>query len=392
MKEGVGYWRWEPSRLKRVSELLQKAVEEKVTPGLAVRIACWGEVLLEEAFGFLDAGQRYPATIDALYDLASLTKPLVTASLLMVLVEEGYLSLQDEVTSFLPEVDSSLLKGVTFKHLVTHTSGLPAFISLREKAKTPSEGWRVLFRVPLEAEPGTRYLYSDIGYLLLGAAIERVTGQPLDRAFQLKIATPLGLERSGFWALPGSLDQPIPTVNPDLKGRVAETYSHGEGIPLIGVVHDPNARFLGGVCGHAGLFSNVREVGKMVDHLLLGFKEGVHPLFSPLTVRQMVQNQLPPSLGGHSIGWFTYPNPLHLGSDLFGKGSFSHSGFTGTSVLGDVETGISVVLLTNAVVYNTGKHLRLRRLVHNVVAGAIRGGEGSSIDVTRNPWEGGAPC
>ncbi len=373
MEKKIGNGRWESSRLERVSELLQRAVEEKVTPGLAVRIARWGEVLLEKAFGFLDAHQQYPATVDALYDLASLTKPLVTASLLMVLVEEGCLSLQDEVIPFLPEVDPPLLKGVTFKHLATHTSGLPAFVPLREKAKDPSEGWRALFRIPLEAEPGTRYLYSDIGYLLLGVAIERVTGQPLDKVFQLKIGTPLGLKSSGFVAIPRDPGQPIPAVNPDLEGRVAETYSHREGLPLAGVVHDPNARFLGGICGHAGLFSNVREVGKMVDYLLLGFKEGSHPLFSPLSVRRMVQNQLPPILGGHSIGWFTHPNPLHLGGDLFGEGSFSHSGFTGTSVLGDVETGISIVLLTNAIVYNTGKHLRLRRLVHNVVAGALRG-------------------
>ena len=275
----------------------------------------------------------------------------------MQLVEQGRLHLRQSVHRFFEDEFGPLphLSGLEVRHLLLHTSGLPPV------PRRLAEGVRAITSHAMlhadaddadSAAPRRRlYTYSDTGYILLGEIIARVAGQPLEVCFRIDVAGPLGLKTVGF--LPQG-------------GQVAPT-----GPEPPGTVHDPRARDMGGVAGHAGLFGTASDVLVYAEAI----RTGGNPILSCASVRRMAESQISPAIGFQSYGWFCAGNDYLPQGDLFSDQSYGHSGFTGTALLIDPAFDVSLVLLTNRVVNQDedgSRFLRLRRLWLNAVAASLR--------------------
>lgn len=351
-----------PEWLQLAGVHVQAGLDEGVYQAAVLLVARYGAVGYEAAFGSLMPGGP-PTQPDTLFDLASLTKPCVAAALL-TLVEDGKLSLTQSVAEILPEARGTAIAPVTMKQLATHTAGLPAWKPLHEAGSTVERQIAEILRTPLQHPAGTRYEYSDLGYILLGGIIARASGMELNRYLHERIFAPLGMEDTGY--------RP-PTA---LHGRIAPT-AHSNlrpGAMLIGEVHDENASASGGVSGHAGLFGTAPDLAVFANALL---DHGDGPRLLSLPSLRLVQtNQIPPEIGGHSIGWFTPPNPLLSRGDLLSEETFGHTGFTGTLIVCDPAFDLVVILLTNRVMAGRdGRGIRqVRQRVLNAVASAVRTG------------------
>ncbi|HZO90235.1 MAG TPA: serine hydrolase domain-containing protein [Chthonomonadaceae bacterium] len=353
-------------RLQRAEAVLRRGLAEGVFPAAVYLVMRQGRIAAQGALGLAqpDADPPIPAWLDTVFDMASLTKP-ITATLLLMCVEEGRLHLGQQVADFLPEAAGTPIGPITLRQLATHTSGLPAWKPLY--AATPPSAVVAILAAPLEAEPGTRYTYSDLGYILLGEILARVTGLPLDRLARERIFAPLGMERSGF--CPEATLHPFVAATANCPWRKDQV--------LIGQVHDANAHSMGGISGHAGLFSTAPDMARFA----LAFRNAITaaqldlpPLLGPLARQLAERSQIDPAIGGHSIGWFTPPNGMLPRGDLLSERAYGHTGFTGTLLLFDPETDLTLLLLTNRV-YSSAEGAgigRVRRLFVNAVAGAIR--------------------
>ncbi len=344
--------RFDPSRLKRIETLLQQGVRDKLFPCAVYQVTFRGETLASGAFGIPqpDSEAQRSATLETLFDLASLTKTF-TGVLLLQATEEAKLHLGLRVQDLLSEAALSPVADVTLTQLATHTSGLPPWKPLYRSSQPLKE----ILETPLEAEPGTRYAYSDLGYITLTKILERVYEQPLDRLVLEKIIAPLELTET-FFNPPASLrERTAATANCPFR----------EGKTLVGEVHDANAFSMGGVSGHAGLFSTAGNVTKYV--------QGLHSLLSPLARKKAEQNQIPEAIGGHSIGWFTARNGMLPKGDFLSDRCFGHTGFTGTMLVTDPEHSLTLTLLTNRVYFpaDATRALRLRRYFSNLVGAAL---------------------
>ncbi len=356
--ESLGF---DSERLRRVDALLERGVTEGLFPAAVYAVVRHGKIAAQGAFGLAqpDADSPIPARFDTIFDMASITKP-ITATLLLQAVEAGQLHLGQRVADFLPEAAESPVGPVALRQLATHVSGLPPW-----KPLYTTEASSVLADIlttPLEAEPGTRYAYSDLGYILLGEILTRVTGMTLDRLAQERIFTPLGMASTGF----------CPDTALHLSIAATANCAWRAGQILVGEVHDANAHRLGGVAGHAGLFSNAPNMIRFALAFRNTVPEHLPPL-GPRARRLAETNQVDPTIGGHSIGWFTVPNGMLPRGDLLSERAFGHTGFTGTLLLFDPELDLTLLLLTNRV-YQSGDGtgvLRLRRLFANLIAGSL---------------------
>ncbi len=341
-----------PIFLERGDELLQAGVADGLFTHAVYGLVLGGERLALRAFGQADT--------DTVFDLASLTKPVATATLIMQGVEEGRLHLRQPVARFFEEFGPlPHLSGVEVRHLLLHTSGLPPVPVWPSGAegKSRRELAASVLATPALRPSGTGYTYSDTGYILLGEVAAQVGGQPLDVCFRDRVAGPLGLETLGF----------CPALS--LAGRAAPT-----GTNAAGTVHDPRARDLGGVAGHAGLFGTAAEVLTFAEAV----RTGGGPILSRASVARMRESQVSLSLGAQSLGWFCSGNDYLPSGDLFSDQAFGHSGFTGTALLIDPAFDLSLVLLTNRVVNQAedgSRFLRLRRCWLNTVAAALSSSE-----------------
>jgi CubicO group peptidase (beta-lactamase class C family) len=355
----------DPKRLRHAETLLERGITDKLFPAAVYMVLRHGMIAAKRAFGTAqpDASPPVPATLDTIFDLASVTKPF-TATLLLQCVEAGQLHLAQPVADFLPEAKSAPVAKVALRHLATHTSGLPPWKPLY-KTEAPSALADIL-STPLQAEIGTRYAYSDLGYILLGEILTRVTGHPLDTLVKERILTPCGMTRAGY--------NPAPALRPQIAATAHCPMREGK--ILVGEVHDANAHSLRGVAGHAGLFASAPDLARFalaLRHPATGAHLPVPPILGPLALRLAQENQIEPAIGGHSIGWFTVPNGMLPRGDLFSLRTFGHTGFTGTLLMFDPQHDLTTILLTNRV-YSPEDGLgvlRLRRLFANAVAGAI---------------------
>ncbi len=336
-----------PISLTHGDELLQSGITNGLFTHAVYGLMRGGERLALKAFG--------QASADTVFDLASLTKPLATATLIMRLVEDGRLHLRQPVSRFFEPEFGPLphLSGVEVRHLLTHTSGLPPIPCWPTLAEGQSRHALIasVLATPMLRPAGTGYTYSDTGYTLLGEIASRVAKQPLEACFQAAIAGPLGLRTLGF--CPASAASIAPT-----------------GPEAVGIVHDPRARDLGGVAGHAGLFGTAADVLALAEAI----RTGGGWVLSRASVARMRVSQIPPTLGAQSLGWFCSGNDYLPSGDLFSDQSFGHSGFTGTALLIDPAVDVSLVLLTNRVVNQAedgSRFLRLRRLWLNTVAASL---------------------
>jgi uncharacterized protein YbbC (DUF1343 family)/CubicO group peptidase (beta-lactamase class C family) len=323
----------------RIDELVGNAVDQHQIPGAVVIIGHNGRVVFRKAYGERSLEPTQEAmTMDTIFDMASLTKPLMTAAAVMQLCEQGKLSFNDPVAKYLQEFAANGKQDITIRQLLTHYSGLPPDLSLEQPWEGKAEAFKQAFAVQPATPAGVRFVYSDINFIVLGALVEKLSGIPEDEYAQQKIITPLGLRDTRY--LP-------PT---EWSDRIAPTqYEHG--VMLRGVVHDPTARRMGGVAGHAGLFSTADDVAVYAQNLLdrLAGKPSRFPLSRALLQKMVTPEQPATGTALRGFGWdIDSPYSSNRG-EIFPVGSFGHTGFTGTSLWIDPASDTYVIVLTNSV-------------------------------------------
>ncbi len=374
----------DPAALAALDALIEAAIADSVAPGVALAVGRGHQIVRLRGYGHLDWDPGSPpATPSTLWDLASLTKVVGTTSAVLHLVERGEVALDAPVTRYLPGWDrGDPRKGeVTIRDLLLHRAGLPPF---RQYFLTHpgGEGIReAVYDLALQVAPRTETVYSDIGFKTLGWVVEEVTGEPLDAVLAARFWGPLGMPETGF--------NPPAALHP----RTAPTEVTADRGHVRGEVHDENAAVLGGVAGHAGLFSTAQDLAVFAGTLARGGEapscrplpgsgipcvqerdQGVRP-FEEATLRTFVRAEPLPdgTPSSRALGWDT-PSGRSSAGDYFSAASFGHTGFTGTSIWIDPVLDLWVVLLTNRVnpTRENTRHVPLRRAVHDAVAGALR--------------------
>ena len=356
-------------RLAVADALIKRGCEEGIYPSAGFLVARHGKIVHQSAFGELSPdGPKTQA--DTIFDLASLTKPHVALGLL-TLLEEGALALTQEVQEFIPEAKGTAVGPLPLRVLATHTSGLPAWKPLYKSGMSgsdvlPDARQRILAEIlatPLHHPTGTKYMYSDLGYMLNGEIIARVGGMPLNLYLHSRLFAPLGMKDTGYLPAATMKDRIAPTANSAIQSPNR----------TVGAVHDENALVFGGVSGHAGLFGTAPDLAIIASALALNGEIGGHRILGIPTLRLVRTNQTDPSVGGHSIGWFTPPNGMLPRGDILGDTTFGHTGFTGTMIVVDPSLELAVILLTNRVMNpsDNGGIIRIRRRTVNIVASAI---------------------
>ena len=323
------------ARLANIDRVVERGIRAGGYPGAAVAVGRKGAAVWEKGFGRLgwtgDAGSVVPER--TIYDLASLTKVVGTTTAVMILFDEGKLRLDDRVVQYIPEFGGGAKDNVTIRMLLEHRSGLPAGRDLWRLAATPEEARAAVISTPLFAAPGQYFEYSDLGADMLGFVVEAVSGEKLDRFLDTRVFGPLGMSDTRF--------------RPDasLRGRIAPTeLNPPRGYPLRGEVHDENAYALGGVAGHAGLFSTASDLAVFAQMLLNGGSYNGTRIVADSTVRLFTRR----AAGTRALGWDTCAGTGSCGTYL-SPSAYGHTGFTGTSLWIDPEREMFVVLLTNRV-------------------------------------------
>ncbi|HEX3150691.1 MAG TPA: exo-beta-N-acetylmuramidase NamZ domain-containing protein [Gemmataceae bacterium] len=348
-------------RLNRIDEAVAASIKRGDCPGAVVVVVHGDQFVYRKAFGNRALKpDKVAMTPDTVFDMASLTKPIATATSAFVLTEQGKLRLAEKVAFYWPDFAANGKGNVTVEHLMTHTSGLLADNAVADYKDGKADAMKRIAALPLEAEPGARFKYSDVGFIVLGELIERISGKPLDEIARVNVFEPLAMKDTGFHP------------SDALKSRTAPT-AERVGRWLVGEVHDPRSATMGGVAGHAGLFSTADDLARYARMLLHGGELDGKRVLSPLGVRLMTA-PMPVPGGKRSRGWDVDTSYSAPRGELFPKGEgFGHTGFTGTSIWIDPPSGTAVIILTNRVhisekVQVTG----LRREVANIVAGAIQ--------------------
>ncbi len=346
-------------QLGNVDSIINQAVTEGSIPGAVLIVGHSGKVVYRKAYGerALEP-RREPMTVDTIFDLASLTKVIATTTAVMQLVEQGKVRLNDPVAKYLPEFAQNGKEDITVRQLLTHYSGLAPDLDLGTPWEGKSTAFQLAFVEPPETTPGSGFVYSDINFIVLGALVEKVSGETLDAYTQQHIFVRLKMMHTRF--VPPTAWRP----------KIAPTqYDENEHM-LRGVVHDPTARRMGGVAGHAGLFSTGDDLAKFAQTLL----DGGDGVLSGVTVAKMTQPETPPAAPVlRGFGWdIDSPFSSNRG-DLLPVGSYGHTGFTGTSVWIDPTTQAYIILLTNAVhPRGKGNAIGLRVKVATEIAAALR--------------------
>ena len=386
-------------RLAELDALVVGALADSVSPGAVLAVARHGRLVRLRGYGKLDwSGSAGPADIRSIYDLASLTKVVGTTTAAMILVEEGRLNLDLPVADYLPwwTAGDATKEEVTVRHLLLHRAGLPPFRPFYLEMEGRDAYRTAIGEIALDYDPGTRTVYSDIGSMTMAFIIEQLSGQGLDEFLQERVWDRLGMHDTGF--------RPAPA----LRGRIAPTevdtvFRH---MHVRGVVHDENAYAMGGVAGHAGLFSTATDLAVLAQTLLDGGRmsgcepedsdnggadsDGIPPEDAGASIEsicasgvagpvQLVSEETVEaftnrfdSQASRALGWDT-PSDQSSAGDYFTRSAFGHTGFTGTSIWIDPELDMFVVLLTNRInpTRDNAKHVPFRRLVHDLAALAI---------------------
>ncbi len=341
---------------------LDQAVRTGLIPGAVLVVGHDGKIVHRKAYGQRAlAPAREPMTLDTIFDVASLTKVVATTPSIMKLFEQGKIRLNDPVTVYLSEFQGGKTD-ITVRDLLTHFSGLRPDLDLEPPWSGYDTGIRKALIDKPANPPGQRFVYSDINFELLGEIVHRVSGKMLDEYAREQIFGPLGMQETMFRP-PASLLPRIAPTEIDLA----------TGKPFRGTVHDPTARYMGGVAGHAGVFSTASDLARYAQMMLnLGELSGAR-LFSPLTVQKFTASSSPPDQPVlHGLGWDIDSSYSSARGELFPIGSYGHLGYTGTSIWIDPYSKTYVVLLTNYVHPHSGKNLSpLRRSVGTIVAAAV---------------------
>ena len=331
-----------PRRFASARRVLEQAIADRAFPGASWGVLYQGHVLALDTLGHFtyDAGST-PVEPSTIYDLASLTKVVATTTAAMLLYDRGVFQLDARLGDILPGFVVGMRPGggrekITLRNLLAHDSGLPAYARLFEQHTNPRGLLRAALHMPLEAPPGARAEYSDIGFILLGIAIEVLSGDYLPRFCDRSIFQPLGLQSVRFCPPPSWKNSIPPTEND-------QTFRHRI---LQGEVQDENCFVLGGASGHAGLFGRAADILRFAQAMLPNPESGVPQLFREATIRLFTSRQTAPEGTTRALGWDTPGNPSSSGHH-FGPRAFGHLGYSGTSLWIDPDQSLAVVLLTN---------------------------------------------
>ena len=365
-----------PDPIMEISRVVESHIGLGNLPGAVVLIGHQDTIVLERAFGNRSVEPELEAmTPDTVFDLASLTKVVATAPSVMLLVQKGLVNLDAPVSKYLPAFGQSGKKKVTVRQLLVHYSGLPATLrQTRRRRITSKNALSRIYQTRLVAPPGQRFIYSDLGFVVLGKIVEKVTGQSLSHFAQKQIFSPLTMASTSF--LP----------RPDVKHNIAPTERLREGGMLRGHVHDPLASKLGGVAGDAGLFSTARDLARFCQMLLQrGSLDGVAVLH-PDSVALMTSPQSPEGkLDIRGFGWDIQSSYSSVKGSFFSSTSFGHTGYTGTSLWIDPQTQTFLIILTNRVHPDgKGNVKELRMELANIVGQMFQPASGTTADESGN--------
>ncbi len=358
----------------RIDELVAAAIAAKAAPGAVVLVGRGDQTVYEKAFGFRATVPSPEAmTLDTVFDLASLTKVVATTTAVMTLVEQGRIRLNDPVSTFVPGFERYGKGGIQVRHLLTHVSGLRPDVDLH-----PWSGYDAAIALAVDevptAAPGEQFVYSDINFFLLGDIVTRVAGQSLDAYLQRVVFGPLGMRDTGF--LPAAALGPRISPTEPSAEQDSRPCKRPDTAPLRGVVHDPTARRMGGIAGHAGLFSTARDLKRFARMLANGGElEGVRVLSAATVTRMIAPVPMPANAGTRGLGWDIDTSFSSNRGDLFPIGSFGHTGFTGTSIWIDPASKSYVIFLSSRLHPDgVGDVGPLRSRIATVAAAALNGG------------------
>jgi CubicO group peptidase (beta-lactamase class C family) len=323
-------------QLQRIHPLVTEAIADKKLPGCVVLIGRRNCIAFIHAYGHRRLlPSLEPMTADTVFDLASLTKPMATATSVMLLVERGIIRLQDPVSQYLPEFSDHGKETITIEQLLSHQGGLIPDNPLDDYRMGKEESWRRINALKMQQPAGKQFVYTDVGFLVLGQLIKKVTSQSVAEFSANHIYRPLGMNETGY--LPSAI----------LRGRAATTQQR-DGEWLRGVVHDPRAALLGGVAGHAGLFSTAEDMALYANMMLgAGQASGARILSAP-TFQEMIR---PRNIAGQlrGLGWDSRSKYSSNRGELFSPQAFGHGGFTGTTMWIDPTLDLFVIFLSNRV-------------------------------------------
>jgi serine-type D-Ala-D-Ala carboxypeptidase len=358
--------------------VLQKAVSDRAFPGASIAVTHAGKLVGLKTFGSFTYArgenstvENLPVQISTLFDLASLTKVIATTSMAMLLYERGLLDLEAPVAAVIPEfladrANDARRRDVTLRMLLSHSSGLPPYEKLFLQATNRDELLHAAFTMPLTADPGSRAIYSDIGFIILGIVLERLADECLGRFCQREIFAPLAMTNTTFNPPAGLRAQIPPTADEREGSPGADSHDRertGREAPtaqtqstasqqeprstfrkkiIQGEVQDENAYILGGVAGHAGLFSTARDLAQFAQGMLNPGRS----IFRPETIALFTRRESAPAGSTRALGWDTPSAPFYSGK-YFSPQSFGHLGYTGTSLWIDPISQVSITLLTN---------------------------------------------
>jgi len=320
----------------QVQRLVEQSIAEKKMPGCIVVVGNRDGVFYQKAFGNRSLDPVAPMTLDTLFDMASITKPVATATSIMQLIERGELRLKDKASSYFPEFATNEKEPITVEHLLLHTSGLIPDNPLADYLSGPGTAWEKILGLSLSAPIATAFKYSDVNFIILGKIVEKISGKSLDAYTRENIFEPLGMKETGY--LP----------NESLRSRCAPTEKR-DGNWIQGQVHDPRAYHLGGVAGHAGLFSTTHDLSLYAISMLRTIHgPASREILSPATLDKMTRGYLVPN-GLRGLGWDKRSGFSVNRGDLFSEKAFGHGGFTGTVLWIDPGTDLFFIFLSNRV-------------------------------------------
>ena len=357
-------------KLALIDDLINEEIEAENLPGAVLIVARKGAVVVRKAYGNVQVTpDTLPMTPDKIFDMASVTKPVATATSIMILAEQGRLRLMDPVKKFIPEftrytdATGKPAKPIRLYHLLTHTSGLPPYTNanaLKEQYSEPcpKELIQHIATIKKQNPPGEHFAYSCLGFITLAEIVQRVSGMDIGEFSKKHIFEPLQMNSSMF----------CPTE--ELFPQIAPTEVFDD-VPLRGFVHDPLAQLRDGLSGNAGLFSSADDMAIFCQMMLNGGIYKSVRILSPLTVKAITTIYPDLAFAGRGLGWDVNSAYSSNMGDIFPKSSYGHTGFTGTSIVIDPETETFVILLTNRVHIPRGGVIALRSKVANIVAGSI---------------------
>lgn len=352
-----------PVYIDSLRNYLNFAIKDSAFPGCAISVGYMGKIVLQEGFGnYVYDPRSKKVTPSSIYDLASVTKVVATATTAMILYDRGLLNLDWKVEDIIPDFQGEGKKAVTVRHLLTHTSGLPGwvrfYLNLTGKERVVQE----ICDTDLVYPTGSKTVYSDLGMILMQRILETITQKPLDLLVRENITLPLGMKRTFYNPERGILNEVVPTEYSDFHKALVR-----------GFVHDENTYVMGGVSGHAGLFSTVEDLSIFCQMFLNGGIYDYNRILKPETIKLFTSKQNLVEGSTRALGWDTRSEQGSMAGDFMSMRAFGHSGFTGTTIWMDPENDVFVVLLTNRV-HPTRENQKIRKVrpvVHDYVMKSI---------------------